>query len=326
MTTSIIDTCPGTPIVLMKFGSHLYGTDTEESDTDYKGVFIPRFKDVALGKFPRSVNTSTGNSDSKNSSDDVDIEWFSLQKFVEMALQGQTGIIDMLFSPSDWPEYTTHHWAHLQERRSQFITSDMSAFVGYCRSQASKYGIKGSRLRAIQEVVDFLATQPEDAAIGDVLDASKFDADYVEVVRKSDKTFVEIAAKKIEYRTPVWKAREPLDQYLRSYGDRAKKARKNEGIDWKAVSHAFRVAYELEELYQTGDIKFPLAEAEFLTKVKKGAYDFNDFVAPRLENAIDRVYEASRSTNKANPDTSDIKDWCETLILNCTVQSLNDVN
>jgi hypothetical protein len=28
-------------IVKMKFGSHLYGTDTDDSDVDYKGVFLP---------------------------------------------------------------------------------------------------------------------------------------------------------------------------------------------------------------------------------------------------------------------------------------------
>ena len=28
-------------IVLMKFGSHLYGTNTENSDTDLKGIYMP---------------------------------------------------------------------------------------------------------------------------------------------------------------------------------------------------------------------------------------------------------------------------------------------
>ena len=28
-------------IVKIKFGSHLYGTDNEKSDLDYKGIFLP---------------------------------------------------------------------------------------------------------------------------------------------------------------------------------------------------------------------------------------------------------------------------------------------
>lgn len=35
-------------IVKMKFGSHLYGTNTEDSDVDYKGVFLPSKKEILL--------------------------------------------------------------------------------------------------------------------------------------------------------------------------------------------------------------------------------------------------------------------------------------
>ena len=41
----------------------------------------------------------------------------------------------------------------------------------------------------------------------------------------------------------------------------AKKAAKNEGIDWKAVSHAVRCAYQMKSVYEIGDIRFPLKES-----------------------------------------------------------------
>jgi len=42
------------------FGSQLYGTNTPNSDVDYKGVFLPNLKDVLVGKakLDSSVNTS----------------------------------------------------------------------------------------------------------------------------------------------------------------------------------------------------------------------------------------------------------------------------
>ena len=43
-------------IVKMKFGSHLYGTDTENSDVDYKGVFLPSKEDILLGRIQKSYN------------------------------------------------------------------------------------------------------------------------------------------------------------------------------------------------------------------------------------------------------------------------------
>jgi predicted nucleotidyltransferase len=35
-------------IVEMRFGSHLYGTDTPESDLDLKGVYLPEARDILL--------------------------------------------------------------------------------------------------------------------------------------------------------------------------------------------------------------------------------------------------------------------------------------
>lgn len=53
-------------IVKMLFGSHLYGTQTPSSDTDYKGVAMPSVRDIALGRVPGHVlNQSTGDQHSR---------------------------------------------------------------------------------------------------------------------------------------------------------------------------------------------------------------------------------------------------------------------
>ena len=36
-------------MVKMVFGSHLYGLDTENSDKDYCGIFVPTAKEIILG-------------------------------------------------------------------------------------------------------------------------------------------------------------------------------------------------------------------------------------------------------------------------------------
>ena len=40
-------------IVKMVFGSHLYGTNTPQSDKDFKGVFMPTNEQIYLGKIPK---------------------------------------------------------------------------------------------------------------------------------------------------------------------------------------------------------------------------------------------------------------------------------
>ena len=51
-----------------KFGSHLYGLDTPNSDTDYKGIYMPTLSQLLLGTWPKSIRTSTGTAHTKNTS------------------------------------------------------------------------------------------------------------------------------------------------------------------------------------------------------------------------------------------------------------------
>lgn len=47
-------------IVEMAHGSHLYGLETENSDMDYKGIYLPKLDDVLLGKDAGEIRSSTG--------------------------------------------------------------------------------------------------------------------------------------------------------------------------------------------------------------------------------------------------------------------------
>jgi len=138
----------------MIFGSHLYGTDTPESDTDYKGIFLPTRDEVLLGRIPRHFGETTGNDRSKNTKDDTDIELFSLHEFIKLACEGQTIALDMLHAPVDKWIDSTIIWSDIVHDREKFYTKNLKAFVGYARRQAAKYGIKGSRLDAAKAVLD----------------------------------------------------------------------------------------------------------------------------------------------------------------------------
>ncbi len=71
------------------YGSHLYGTQTIDSDIDYKGLFMPETKDILLGRMPRTSDRQEGK---------IDSQWHSLHHFVQLACQGQTMAIEMLYS------------------------------------------------------------------------------------------------------------------------------------------------------------------------------------------------------------------------------------
>ena len=45
----------GKLIYLSQYGSHLYGLNTENSDLDFRGVYIPNLDDIILHKVKLSV-------------------------------------------------------------------------------------------------------------------------------------------------------------------------------------------------------------------------------------------------------------------------------
>jgi len=144
-------------LVRMKFGSHLYGTDTKKSDTDYKGIYLPTLREVVLHKDKKSIHLDSNKvAGEKNTRDDIDYEIHSIQHFLKLAYKGEAVTLDMLHCPKGWEETSSPEWEFLKQNRKKFYTKGLKAYLGYCRTQASKYGIKGSRLADAEKVLNFL--------------------------------------------------------------------------------------------------------------------------------------------------------------------------
>jgi hypothetical protein len=300
-------------IVEMKFGSHLYGTDTPESDQDFMGVFLPTAESLILGpgfkgSYQKTINNNTNASDGKNTSQDVDREFYSLQYFLKLALEGQTVALDMLHAPQSAILKSSYLWDALVGQRSRFYTKNLKAFIGYARRQAAKYGIKGSRLAEVRMVATFLEKSlirlkwNDNVRLADVWDwlpkgehiyfhsgaSDKQDSMSLRMYEVVGKKFQETAA--ISYVLPI------LLKFITEYGVRAQKAEQNEGVDWKALSHALRAAYQVKELFVDGTMTMPRPEAGILLAIKQGKVGFKS-VQRELESTMARVEElAERST------------------------------
>lgn len=298
-------------IVYMVFGSHLYGMDTEKSDKDYKGIYMPTVRQIYLSRFPKSINSSTGNDNEKNKAEDVDDEIFSLHRFIQLACEGQTVAIDMLHAPDSMILESSEIWRQLVANREKFYTKNLKAFVGYCRRQAAKYGVKGSRLNDAKNVAKYLSELPRDTKMREVwdklptgehihyLEPDPKDTNSCRVYQVCGKKFLETV--QIEYVCIS------LDKFIEAYGGRAELAAKNQGIDWKAISHAMRAAYQLEQIYTEGTITFPLKQAEYLKAVKQGKLDYLTDVAPKLEGLMDNTEKLSERS--LFPEKVDTEFW-----------------
>ncbi|MCB0410534.1 MAG: nucleotidyltransferase domain-containing protein [Flavobacteriales bacterium] len=116
------------------FGSHLYGTQTENSDKDYKAVYMADIQDILLKKDKDTIqeNTKTGNHFGvRNTKDDIDCEYIELRKFLRDAMNGQTYALDMLFAPPMfWIEYDDV-WEGIRENMGKLLSKNVKPFIGY---------------------------------------------------------------------------------------------------------------------------------------------------------------------------------------------------
>lgn len=279
-------------LYLCKFGSHLYGTNTPESDSDYKGIFLPSKERCFLQQKIKSIQYNNGAEGRKNTKDDVDLQLWSLQYFLELVGKGETNALDLLYS-AHYREMVLYEetWFHLiyNSYRDLFDIKHCKAFVGYAIGQARKYGIKGSRLGAIKKVYEYtkpLINEYKEHSIDNVIllssiidniDKKFHDSSFcfIKEFGKDEKTRGLVLCGKVHLETiKVLEFFNRIKKQYEVYGDRAKLAEENKGIDWKALSHAVRALFQMEELIETGKINYPLAAAEEICKIKKGEYGF----------------------------------------------------
>jgi hypothetical protein len=251
----------------MVFGSHLYGTNTPDSDMDYKVVFLPTWEELALGKMNKGRTENTNDHKSRNSSDDIDCEYISLHQFIKLALEGQTLAMDMLHAPPNNILSSNAVWTSIIAIREKFYTKNVETFIGYALGQASKYGIKGSRLNDAKAVLDWLIEQMQEKDPNvKIKDCDLFTFPKGEhitwMVDHQGIDMVEVCNRKFNVSTKLHYARDIVNHFYEAYGLRAKQAANDEGVDWKAISHAFRAAYQIKSLFKNGTIIFPLPERE----------------------------------------------------------------
>lgn len=286
--------------ILMKAiaGSHLFGTNTEKSDKDFKGVYLPTLQNCILGDVTHSVHNSTNSIvGTRNTAADVDTEFYSAQKFFKMLEEGQTVALELLFTPDEFIIESSPEWEWIRSKRSELIHRNIKAFIGYARQQADKYGLIGSKLNEIDQMITVL----DKVNLHDTIKTHKDTILYLmptnhckfeTIVNKGvEYEYLVVNGKKFDIRSSVHDVKARLVDMSLAYGDRAKQAANNENVDWKAISHAVRVCYQGIELLNDHKITLPLPNAKEILKVKNAELTFKE--------SNDRIVILFEELNKA---------------------------
>lgn len=273
-----------TLLYLTLFGSTLYGTGTPESDVDARGIFIQSEAALRTGRQRHSLKYSSGQSQMRNSSDDMDIDLWSLEYWVlDLLKKGDTGALDLLFSPSN-PACCLFRNPVMDiffHNASRLINPAIfPGTIAYAMHQAKKYGIKGSRLGLFREIGQFLESVDTGGRLAAIMPEMAFRFGGNAFYEQEEDKIV-IGGKMHPASTPISEFKRRIAAELIKYGSRAQDALQNRGVDFKALSHALRAVFQIEELCETGKIVYPLKNAAFLRSVKAGEYSW-----PQVEGMI----------------------------------------
>jgi len=238
-----------------------------------------------------------------------------LAEFLKLAMKGETVALDMLHANPDLATIAMGDygdiWKDLVSKREMFYTTNLKAYMGFVKRQAAKYGLKGSRIAAMREAIAALKESEGRALeLGDVwleLPENEFAIKIAKETTQGTQNFYEVNGKKYQSTNGVDYTLERIEKALESYGARALLAEKNEGVDWKAVSHALRAGYQLRAILKEGTFSYPLAETDFLRGVKAGTYDYKTAVSPVLEALIEEIDELVLQSDL--PERVDVNYW-----------------
>ncbi len=262
-------------------GSHLYGTDTQESDIDYRGVcLMPPWILLGLGEFEQ-IQTET--------SDDV---IYGLNKFLRLALDANPSILDILFAPPDrWRVYTDE-WQKIYDNRQMFLSTRVRhTFSGYAHSQ----------LKRLQTHREWLIHPPSHRP-----EPEKYECRLVtdgkggQTIEASDLQ----TKRKYEAACLRW---EQYENWKKNRNPERAKLEKAYGFDLKHASHLVRLLLKAQSILRDCDYAPVLneEEREIVLTVKSGKWSYDRLI--EWANNTDAVVQLMLSNLPHSPDRKNVE-------------------
>lgn len=283
----------------VEYGSKLYGTSTEKSDTDLKTVFLPKLDDMLLGKKLQTTKDkfdADGNEVGVNMpmpDNGVEEEFFPLQTFVHDFVSGQTYAVEVAYAYFKAIEKNEklddYVWNFMTELLEKFATVEINSMVGFAMKQTFDYVHRGDRLKSVREVLSALKEVSKLVVEVDKNKLPRLDTvlqnstrtafDFVAqktgvlvgVVENSGKTMrsLELNGRSYLETTSLQNLITTLEKLENSYGERSNKASEVD-VDFKSLSHAVRVYEQCLEMLDGKPLIFPRPNAAFLLSIKEG--------------------------------------------------------
>jgi predicted nucleotidyltransferase len=132
-------------ILRVRAGSEVYGTGSSSGgDMDQIGVFIEPPAYVLGFKKMETFTWRSQPEGHKSGPGDLDLTIHSLRKYISLAVRGNPTIIETLFVPDEFVDYSNQFGANIRKIRSTLISKEAyPRYRGYLQSQKER--LKGEK-------------------------------------------------------------------------------------------------------------------------------------------------------------------------------------
>jgi uncharacterized protein len=273
-------------------GSRLYGTNTPDSDFDYRGVVIPPMN-ILLDPFMGFDQKDSG-------FEEEDRCLYALAKFMKLCTDSNPNLVEILFVPDSNILFKNEKWDNLISHRDLFLSKKAKfTFTGFGFSQLND--IKRHR----QWFIDPPKEKPTRKMFS-LTDSPKISGEGLQAVSNINfdyfnESFRDEIKRELEYRN----AKQSWDNYISWFNNRNPKRKELEekyGYDCKHAHHLFRLMTEGKELLLTGKITFPLPNKDELLEIKNGKYSYDEVIelAESFDKQMDMWYNESTLPHSAD--------------------------
>jgi predicted nucleotidyltransferase len=339
-------------VLLVRHGSHAYGTNTPASDEDFKGIAIPT-KKYFLGTMHRFEQAEL-------KAPDPDAVIYDIRKFFNLAADCNPNIIEVLHTDPADHFLVTPIGQEILDHRNDFLSKKIKfTFMGYSVAQLKR--IKTHK-RWIMNPVKTPPTRkemglPEQTLIpADQLMAAnaeiqkeldRFQFDFMEGLEESQKISIrgtvtemlaelkitsdqhwQSAARKIglddnfiylmQLEREYAGAKREFDQYQnwkQTRNPTRSALEEKYGYDTKHAYHLVRLIRMCREILTTGKVLVKRPDREELLAIRNGAWSYDELIdfADREEKDLNELYLTSTALPKL-PDKEKLDALCIRLV------------
>lgn len=298
-------------------GSRLFGLDTEKSDYDFIEVYVPSARDIILGK-NQDITTlrPSGNSNDRSLPGDIEVKRYPATAFVAGLGNGVLELIEIVNAPESFHVIEPNPaFRRLMDDPAAFASRDISSILGFCRRMARSYRPHQGDIAAFETAAAIFERArsglrwgkiPAENFFGEIQEALPDGKAEVLFIKGGSTKHLNVCGKNV---AATVHAKTAYD--IMKLGHRqAVRAEAEAGVDnWKALSHALRVAIEGKQYVQSGRIVFPLSEAAHIRRVKTGQVPFDE-VMDEIEHRITEFEAAAAcSVLPAEPDLAPLEEF-----------------